>query len=93
MKNKLTKKQREKIMKEFGGRMPTKEEIFEKIRAAQERLMTSLAGAVRTAPDDPGARKQLTEVIEKAGSFRKKIYKEILKEKVPKVKEPNDKSN
>lgn len=34
---KLSKKRKEKIMKQFGGRMPTKEEIFQKIIESQER--------------------------------------------------------
>lgn len=80
-------------MKEFGGRMPTKEEIFEKIRASQERLMQALAGAARTAPDDPEVKKQLMEVIEKAGSLRKGVYKKILKERPPKIHEESQKSN
>lgn len=89
MKNTLTQKQKEKIMKEFGGRMPTKEEIFEKIRASQERLMQALAGAAATAPNDPEVKKQLFGVIEKASNLRKKVYKEVLKEKPPKVRDPN----
>lgn len=90
---KLSKKRREEIMKEFGGRMPTREEIFEKIKASQERLMTALAGAAKTAPDDPVVRKHLMEVVERAGGLRKKIYKDVLKEKPPKVIEgPNSSS-
>ncbi|MEX2028170.1 MAG: hypothetical protein WD988_01570 [Candidatus Curtissbacteria bacterium] len=91
MKPKLTKKRKEEIMKQFGGRMPTKEELFEKIRASQERMMTALAGAAKTAPDDPEIRKELMEVIEKAASLRKGVYKEILKEKPPKIHDENDK--
>ena len=84
-KPKLSKERKEEIMKQFGGRMPTQEEIFEKIRASQERLMQALAGAAKTAPDDPKVRKELLSAIEKAGSFRKKIYKEVLKENPPKI--------
>lgn len=90
---KLSKKRREEIMKQFGGRMPTREEIFEKIRASQERLMSALAGAARTAPDDPEVRKQLMEVIQRAGNLRKNVYKQILKKKPPRVQEEPDKSN
>ncbi|EKD58101.1 MAG: hypothetical protein ACD_57C00031G0009 [uncultured bacterium] len=93
MKSKLTKKQREKIMKQFGGRMPTKEEIFEKIKASQERMMQALAGAARTAPSDPETRKQLLGVIERAATLRKKIYKQVIKEKPPKVKENPNSTN
>ena len=93
MKSKLTKKQREKIMKQYGGRMPTKEEIFEKIKASQERMMQALAGAARTAPDDPKVRSQLLEVIERAAKLRGKIYKQVLKEKPPKVRENPNESN
>ena len=93
MKSRLTKKQREKIMKQFGGRMPTKEEIFEKIKASQERMMQALAGATRTVPDDPETRKQLLEVIERAATLRKNIYKKVIKEKPPKIKEDSNSSN
>lgn len=93
MKSKLTEAQRKKIMKQFGGRMPTQEEIFEKIKASQERLMTALAGAARTAPNDPEIKKQLMEAIEKAGSLRKRIYKEVIKEAPPKIHNDLDKSN
>jgi len=93
MKSKLTKKQREKIIKQFDGRMPTKKEIFERIKASQERMMQALAGAARTAPDDPEARKQLLEVIERTAKLRSKIYKQILKEKPPKVRENPNESN
>ncbi len=90
---KLSKKRREEIMKQFGGRMPTKEEIFEKIRASQERLMEFLAGAAKTAPEDPQIRKQLLEVIEKAGNLRKSVYKNVLKTKPPKIREESEKAN
>lgn len=93
MKSKLTQAQREKIMKQFGGRMPTQEEIIEKIRASQEKLMTALAGAARSAPDDPETKKQLMETIAKAGHLRKKIYKEVLKEPPPKILNDLNKSN
>ena len=93
MKKGLSQNQRQKIMKQYGGRMPTKEEIFEKIRASQERMMQALAGAARTAPDDPEVRRQLTSVIEKAGHLRKGIYKKILKDKPPKIHEESDSSN
>ncbi len=90
---KLTKKQKEKILKEFGGRMPTKEEIFEKIKASQERLMQALAGAARTAPDDPEIRKQLLEVVERAAKLRKGIYKKVLKEEPPNIRRDPNSSN
>ena len=92
-KPKLSKKRKEEIMKQFGGRMPTKEEVFEKIRASQERMMQALAGAARTAPDDPKVRKQLLEVIERAAKLRGKIYEKVLKEKPPRVRENPDDSN
>lgn len=86
MSNKLSKKRKEEIMKQFGSRMPTKEEVFEKIRASQERMMEALKGAYETAPDDPNVRKDLVNVIEKATKMRSKLYKEVLKETPPKLK-------
>jgi len=46
-------------MKQFGGRMPTKEEVFEKIRILQERMINALKGAYESAPDDPKVRNDL----------------------------------
>ncbi len=93
MKSKLTEAQHKKIMKQFGGKMPTQAEIVATIRASQERLMTALAGAARTAPNDPEIKKQLMETIEKAGNLRKRIYNEVLQESPPKIHEDFDKSN
>ena len=84
MKKKLSKKKRKEIMKQFGGRMPTKKEIFEKIKASQERMIAALKGAYETAPQDPKIRSELMEAIEKATKLRSKIYKDLIKEEVPK---------
>lgn len=86
MSDKLSRKRKEEIMKQFGGRMPTKEEVFEKIRASQERMMEALKGAYETAPDDPNVRKDLVNAIEKATKMRSKLYKEVLKETPPNIK-------
>lgn len=80
MREKLTKKQKDKLIKEF-GHIPTKEEIFSKIRQSQETMMAALKGAWDTAPDDPKIRKQLVDVVEKASKLRHKIYNDILQDK------------
>ncbi len=77
-KTKLSKKRREEIMKQFGGRMPTKEEIFQKIIESQERMADALKGAWETATDDPEVKKQLLEVGERSAKLRNKI-KEMFK--------------
>jgi len=71
---KLTKKQRERIIKEF-GHIPTKEELFEKIMASQERMAKALAGAWENAPDDPKIKKQLLEAGEKSAKLKDGIKK------------------
>ncbi|KKR64814.1 MAG: hypothetical protein UU05_C0038G0001, partial [Candidatus Curtissbacteria bacterium GW2011_GWA1_40_47] len=45
------------------------------------------------APSDPETRKQLLGVIERAATLRKKIYKQVIKEKPPKVKENPNSTN
>ena len=80
---KLTKKQKEKLIKQF-GHVPSKKEIFEKMKASQERLIYSLAGAWETAPDDPKIKNQLLRAIQKALNLRAKIY-EMMGEKPPKI--------
>ena len=87
MKLKLSKKQEKELIKKY-GHVPTMEEVFERIKASQEKLMSALAGALQTAPDDPQIREQLLEAVEKAGQMRGKIYKDILKEEPPTVKIP-----
>ena len=82
-KPKLTKKKKEELIKKF-GHVPTKEEIFEKLKASQERLMWALSGALEAAPDDPKLRKQLLQAIEKAATLRGKVYREVIKEEPPK---------
>jgi major membrane immunogen (membrane-anchored lipoprotein) len=64
----------EKIIKEL-GHIPTKEELFEKLIQSQEKMIQALAGAARTAPDDPEIRKQLLKAMEKAIRLRKRIYR------------------
>lgn len=84
---KLSKKQEAELIKKY-GHVPTKEEIFEKIKASQEIMMRALAGALKTAPKDPKIREQLLEAVEKATKLRGKIYKDVLKEKPPAPKIP-----
>ena len=78
---KLSKKRKEEIMKQFGGRMPTKEEIFQKIMESQERMAQALKGAWETKPDDPKIRKQLLEVGERSAKLKKGIQKVFGKDK------------
>ncbi len=70
---KLSKKRKEEIMRQFGGRMPTKEEIFQKIIESQERMAQALKGAWETKPDDPKARRKLLEVGERSANLKKEI--------------------
>jgi len=86
----LAPKLREKLMQQYGGRMPTQEEVFEKIRASQERLMTALVGMAKTAPNDPEIKKQLMEAMQKAAELRKKVYKQVLKQKPPQINHPEE---
>lgn len=72
---KLSKKRKEEIMKQFGGRMPTKEEIFQKIMESQERMAQALKGAWETKPDDPKIKEQLLEVGERSAKLKAEIKK------------------
>lgn len=85
---KLDPKTKEKLIKEF-GRLPTKEEIFEKLIQSQERMIRALAGASKTAPEDPQIRTQLLKAMEKAIELREKIYKSFGK-KPPRLKIETD---
>ncbi|MBI2195522.1 MAG: hypothetical protein HYU48_00545 [Candidatus Levybacteria bacterium] len=78
-KPKLSKKRKEEIMKQFGGRMPTKKEIFQKIMESQERMAQALKGAWEAKPDDPKIREQLLEIGERAGKMKKEIEKAFKK--------------
>lgn len=70
--------------------MPTQEEIFEKIKASQERMMQALKGAYDSATDDSESRAQLLKAIEKATRLRGKIYDTLIKEKPPKLGKVKD---
>lgn len=83
---KLTTKQKREIIKKY-GKIPTKDEVFQKLRESQERMIVSLAAAWETAPDDPKIRKQLLEAIEKAVKFRERLYTEVLEEEPPEIRE------
>lgn len=65
----LSKQQRERLIREF-GHVPTKEEVFTKIRASVERMTWVLAGAWESAPDDPAVKKKLVEAVAKAAKLR-----------------------
>lgn len=86
----MNKKQKEEIIKKY-GKIPTKEEIFQKIKESQERMVVALAKAWETAPNDPKIKKQLLEAIEKALQFRNKLYKDLLKEEPPNIRESYEK--
>ena len=86
MRVRLFKKRREEIMKQFGDRMPSKKELFEKIKASQERMMQALKGAYETAPKDPKVRTELLEAIDKATKLRGELYKNLMKETPPELK-------
>lgn len=76
---------------EEGKKILSKKEIFEKIKESQERLIVSLAAAWESAPDDPEIRKQLIEASKKAVNLREKVYKNILKEEPPDVRDSYEK--
>jgi len=71
---KLAKKPKQKVLEEQDSAAPTEEEIVERIKASQERLMQALAGKARNVPDDPEIKKEVMEAIEKAADLRKRIY-------------------
>ncbi len=72
---KLSQKRKAEIMKQFGGRMPTREEIFQKIMESQERMAQALKGAWETKPDDPKVKKRLLEVGERSAKLKAEIKK------------------
>ena len=74
MKKRVSEKDKQKIIKEFGHYPPTKEEIFQKIMESQKRMAEALAGAWKTAPDEE-ARKTLLEVGERAAKLKSGIKK------------------
>lgn len=82
MKNKLNAKQKEEIIKKY-GKIPSKEEVFEKIAASQEKLIAALMGAWESAPNDPKIRKDLLKAMEKAMDLRAKVYKKVIKKEPP----------
>lgn len=83
---KLTRQKKEEIIKKY-GKIPTKEELFQKIKRSQERLLVSLIRAWETAPDDPKIREEVLEAIEKAARLHEKIYKDVVKEEPPEIEE------
>lgn len=87
---KLSKKQKEEIIKKY-GKVPSKEEIFEKLRKSQEKLVVSLALAWESAPDDPKIRKDLLNAMEEAVKLRDGIYKGFMKEEPPDIRKSYEK--
>lgn len=85
--NKLTKKQKEGLIKKY-GKIPSKKEIFEKLQTSQERMINALKGAWENMPEDISSKERdvLIDVIERATKLRKGIYKKILKQKLPIIK-------
>lgn len=90
MSAKLTKKEKEEIIKKY-GKIPSKEEIFEKIKQSQEKMIVSLARAWEVAPNDPGIKEELMEATEKAVKLREKLYKDLIKEEPPELRESYEK--
>jgi len=90
---KVSKKQKEGILDESSSTTPTDEEIIERIKASQERLMQALAGMARSAPDDPEIKAEIMQAIEKAANLRKRIYKEVIKEETPKIHSEEEQVN
>ncbi len=90
MVKKLSKKRKEEIIKKY-GKIPSKKEIFEKIKQSQERMIVALARAWEVAPDDPKTREELMEATEKAVKLREKLYKDLIKEEPPEIRESYEK--
>ena len=80
MRKKISEKDKQKIIKEFGHYPPTKEELFQKIMESQKRMNDALAGAWKTAPDEE-TKKKLLEVGEKAAKLQSGIRKVFAKKK------------
>lgn len=72
MKPKLTKAQRERVLKEF-GHIPTKEEVFAKIQASQVRMMNALQEAFENMPEDEALRGQFLDTLEQTATFNKHL--------------------
>ncbi len=87
---KLSEEKKEELIKKF-GHIPTKEEVFEKIRQAQERLVVSLIAAWESAPEDPAIRSQILDAMKESLSLREKVYKKVLKEEPPDIKKSYEK--
>ena len=60
------------IIKEY-GHIPTKKEIFQKIRESQDRMMTALQGAFNHMPEDPKLRQQFIDALEHAAKFNRGV--------------------
>ena len=90
MAKKLSKKKKEEIIKKY-GKIPSKKELFDKIKESQERLVVSLVMAWKTAPDGPKIREEIIEAMEKALNLREKVYKKVIKEEPPEIRESYNK--
>lgn len=74
MKSKISEKDKQRIIKEFGHYPPTKEEIFGKILESQKRLNEALAGAWQHTSSGE-EKKQLIKVGEKVAKFQSGLKK------------------
>lgn len=70
---KLSKKRIEEIKKQFGGKIPTKEELMQKIIESQQRMVDALEGAYKNAPNDPKIKEEILTAVEKSVKLKKNI--------------------
>lgn len=74
----LTKKQKDELIEKY-GHIPTEEEVVENIRASSQKVLTALAAAWDSAPDDPKIKADIVKALKKALDLRKKIEDTIEK--------------
>ncbi len=90
MPKKPSKKREQEIIAKY-GKIPTKQELFEKIKESQERIIISLVKAWEVVPDNIEDRKQLLEASGKAMNLRDSLYKKLLREEPPSLKKSYNK--
>lgn len=73
--SKLSQKRDEKLKGQLDGVVPTKKEVFEKIKQSQQKMLDSLQGAWDTSPDDLDIRKDLAEVVGRVAKLDKELKK------------------
>ncbi len=84
---KLTKKQKDRMIKEF-GHIPTKEEIFAKLEVSLTRMNNALEGAWKTMPDDYKTRNDMEEIVSRSAKLREGVYQSFLKKPAPRRSAP-----